>query len=553
MADTSGKKNKIPLPLILAVTGVLLFLPFLGKVHLFDWDEINFAECAREMIAAKQYFLVTINYKPFWEKPPLFIWMQVLSMKALGISDYAARLPNAICGIAAMLMLYRVGSIWKDRRFGLLWVLAYIGSLLPHFYFKSGIIDPWFNFFIFTGIYFFVRFQMQRKGIMEGKKMHLALSAFFIGLAMLTKGPVAFLIFSLAALVYMIKEKKLAIVGFSQAVVYILVVLLAGGAWFAAEALTGHANIITEFIQYQLRLLNTQDAGHGGPFYYHFVVLLIGCFPASVFAIRGMMLKPADDKMREAFRWMGILFWVVLILFSIVKTKILHYSSLCYYPLTFFAALAMYELIAKSVAWKRWMGWLLAIIGGLLGIALALLPVAGMNKEKLIPYIDDPFAVANMQAEVHWTYLDSVVGFILLVSVVSALIFIKKGKIVNGILAFFIGTLITTNTALSIIAPKIEQFTQQAAVEFYQGLQGKDVYVTTLNFKSYAQYFYSDIQPWKNEKCTDNGWLVNGNIDKPAYFVCKITSVNDIEKEYPQLKELYRKNGFVFFERLPKP
>src|ERR1700739_643482 len=104
-----GNSNKSPLiSLVLVAVGALLFFPFLGRVHLFDWDEINFAECAREMIAAKQYFLVTINYLPFWEKPPLFIWMQALSMKMVGVSDYAARLPNAICGIATMVLLYKV-------------------------------------------------------------------------------------------------------------------------------------------------------------------------------------------------------------------------------------------------------------------------------------------------------------------------------------------------------------------------------------------------------------------------------------------------------------
>ena len=32
------------------MTTLVLFLPFLGAFHLFDWDEVNFAECAREMI-----------------------------------------------------------------------------------------------------------------------------------------------------------------------------------------------------------------------------------------------------------------------------------------------------------------------------------------------------------------------------------------------------------------------------------------------------------------------------------------------------------------------
>ncbi len=39
---------------------------------------------------------------------------------------------------------------------------------------------------------------------------------------------------------------------------------------------------------------------------------------------------------------MLILFWVVLILFTIVKTKIVHYSSLCYFPLTFIGAWWLY-------------------------------------------------------------------------------------------------------------------------------------------------------------------------------------------------------------------
>lgn len=32
--------------LLIALVAALLFIPFLGAVHLFDWDEINFAEAA---------------------------------------------------------------------------------------------------------------------------------------------------------------------------------------------------------------------------------------------------------------------------------------------------------------------------------------------------------------------------------------------------------------------------------------------------------------------------------------------------------------------------
>ncbi|HXB12611.1 MAG TPA: glycosyl transferase, partial [Bacteroidia bacterium] len=69
--------------------------------------------------------------------------------------------------------------------------------------------------------------------------------------------------------------------------------------------------------------------------------------------------------------------------------------------------------------------------------------------------------------------------------------------------------------------------------------------------KSFAQYFYSNEQPWTNPQCTDLGWLLRGDIDKPAYFACKINSLEEWEKEYPEIKEMYRKNGFVFLERVP--
>lgn len=54
--------------LLIACGAAILFIPFLGQVHLFDWDEVNFAECAREMLVTKNYLRVQIDFQPFWEK-----------------------------------------------------------------------------------------------------------------------------------------------------------------------------------------------------------------------------------------------------------------------------------------------------------------------------------------------------------------------------------------------------------------------------------------------------------------------------------------------------
>src|ERR1700744_4617490 len=100
--------NKTTTILLIIIVGALFFIPFLGHVHLFDWDEINFAECSREMIKLDDYTRVYIDFKPFWEKPPMFFWMQSTAMKAFGVTEFAARFPNARGGSMISLVVFCV-------------------------------------------------------------------------------------------------------------------------------------------------------------------------------------------------------------------------------------------------------------------------------------------------------------------------------------------------------------------------------------------------------------------------------------------------------------
>ena len=117
--------------ILIIVIGSFLFIPFIGQSHLFDWDEINFAEAAREMLVTNDWLTVQINYLPFWEKPPLFIWMQAISMKIFGVNEFAARFPNAVCGVVTLLVLFRLGRSILNSKLGLLWSLLYACSILP--------------------------------------------------------------------------------------------------------------------------------------------------------------------------------------------------------------------------------------------------------------------------------------------------------------------------------------------------------------------------------------------------------------------------------------
>ena len=122
--------------LLFALLGAITFIPGLGSVHLFDWDEINFAEISREMIVLEEYTRIYVNYIPFWQKPPLFFWLQVIAMKIFGVSEFAARLPNAFFGVLTLPLIYQMGRLLSNHRFGVIWALAYYGAILPSFYFQ---------------------------------------------------------------------------------------------------------------------------------------------------------------------------------------------------------------------------------------------------------------------------------------------------------------------------------------------------------------------------------------------------------------------------------
>ncbi len=531
---------------LIACSSLVVFASFNGQSHLFDWDEINFAEAAREMITTGNYSVVQINYEPFWEKPPLFFWMQVLAMKLFGINEFAARFPNAIAGVFTSIFLFLIGKKHFGQQFGWLWAMAHGTSLLPLLYFKSGIIDPWFNLFIFGGMYFTWR------TLFEGKNLKWALFAgASIGLGIMTKGPVALLVLLMVYGVYFLWVRFKGFPKMKELGLFLLSLLSIGGLWFFIEWINGRGYIIQDFINYQIRLLETQDAGHGGPFYYHFVVLLFGCFPMSVLAFGGFKNSEKESKLVDFHRIQLLLFLCVLILFSLVNTKIIHYSSLCYFPLSYFAAVYLNKAVLKQQGFSIFQKAALGLVGTVLSLAFIALPYLGNNTEILrnADWIKDDFAKANFMAENIWSEVDYLLPVIFVGAIVGFLLL--KGTRRFQVLLF--GSLVSFLIIIVSFVPKIEAYTQRAAIEFYKSKQQEDCYVTPVRYKSYAHLFYSQKPPQQNKNHSNSDWLLNGETDKPVYCVLKITSAQDFKEKNTHFKLLYERNGFAFFEKTTAP
>ncbi len=540
--------------LLALVIGSLFFIPFLGGVHLFDWDEVNFAEVAREMIATGNYLQVQINYQPFFEKPPLFFWFQVLSMKLFGVNEFAARFPNAVTGIITLIVLFRIGTLLYNRKFGFIWALAYFGSILPHFYFRSGIIDPVFNLFIFLGIYYFIKYKWKTENqdfpaLQSSSFRYLLFGGLLIGLAILTKGPVAYLIVLLTVLVYWVSVRFRLFVSIPN---YILYSLYAAGVmlvWFGIEYLANGPEFILEFIVYQIRLFSTEDAGHGGFPGYHVVVLLFGCFPASIFAIRAFYkLKPVKSYQQDFRKWMIFLFWVILVLFTVVQSKIVHYSSLAYFPITYLGALTIYHLLQGKIEFNKWMKFGVLSMGILIAAIVITIPFLGQNTEVIKPLLkSDPQALAILEADVNWTGYEIIPGLILLTGI-FAFIMIRKDMLLRAFQVLFLSVAVFIFTGLIFFIGRIEGYTQNAYVENCKSLVGEKAYVQTIGFKSYVHLFYTKRQPDDHPQ-TDRFRILRRSVDRDVYVFSK-KRMEEYWDEQEGFLKLDSKNGYVMYKRI---
>ena len=190
-------------------------------------------------------------------------------------------------------------------------------------------------------------------------------------------------------------------------------------------------------------------------------------------------------------------------------------------------------------------------IGSVYVLACLALPVAGKNIESLKPLFQkDKFALANLQADVQWSWAHLLPGLFLLAVLVYAMSRFRKEKWREGFISLFGGTAVFVILTLIFFINNIESYSQRAAVEFAEARIGEDCYVVTEGYKSYVQLFYTRKQPPPNPKSYDKQWLYTGDIDKPVYVITKVTKQHDLAP-YPALKKIGEKNGFVFFKREP--
>ena len=102
--------------LLVVVPAALLFFIRLGSRALWA-SEFRWAEIAREMALTGNYFWPTIDGRPYYDKPLGTYWLVLAASVFTGkVDEVAARIPCAIAGLLAVLLLIFIAQRLYDAR-----------------------------------------------------------------------------------------------------------------------------------------------------------------------------------------------------------------------------------------------------------------------------------------------------------------------------------------------------------------------------------------------------------------------------------------------------
>jgi len=95
-------------------------------------SEARYIEIPRQMLTTGDWLTPHINGVPYFEKPPLFYWMQAATMKIFGDSEFAGRISTVKCMTLLCLITYALGRMLYGRRSGLLAASVLATSLMGY-------------------------------------------------------------------------------------------------------------------------------------------------------------------------------------------------------------------------------------------------------------------------------------------------------------------------------------------------------------------------------------------------------------------------------------
>ncbi|MBE9206968.1 glycosyltransferase family 39 protein [Nostoc sp. LEGE 06077] len=306
--------NKIAQRPSLAVTLSVLWLMLigwigygwnLGSVGLVDETEPLFAEASRQMFITGDWITPFFNGVTRFDKPALIYWCQAIAYSIMGVNEWAVRLPSAIAAIAVISLAFYTVQ-WHlgqqdiaeqverpTRRYITAAIAAAVMALNPEMivWGRTGVSDMLLTGCIASSLLcFFLGYASKEENgtkvshSLLPNKWYLACYVLIAG-AILTKGPVGIVLPGIVILAFLLYLGKLGeVLREMRPLLGLLIILALSVPWYALVIWRNGWNYINSFFGYHnLDRFTEVVNGHSAPWYFYFLVVLLGFAPYSVY------------------------------------------------------------------------------------------------------------------------------------------------------------------------------------------------------------------------------------------------------------------------------
>ncbi len=499
--------------LILATLYVCYF-SHLGAIGFVGPDEPRYAWIARDMAETGDWVTPRLYGRPWFEKPPLYYWGAALSFKLFGVSEAAARLPSAVSALLATLALawlaLRLYGAETSR-----WLLLLLPTTVGMIGFShAAATDMPFSAMLTIAMVaaacliglipqattpsssFFTSFT-------SSTSFTSLLFGFFLGLAVLAKGPVAIILCGGAVFLWALITKRWRDTLHLLHPAAIAAFCLTDLPWYILCASRNPDFFRIFIIEHNFKRFLTPEFQHIQPFWFYAEIILIAFLPWTaallwtlVTGLRRALTGQLSPPTYFLFCWAAF----CVVFFTISRSKLPGYILPAVPPI----ALILSRAATSLAPAKRWSFALASLaMATLSGCAFVAIFKGGDRLLKNLVAFASLFelillflAVANL-----------LLGVFFLFSCRSAAV---AGVALSLFLTFPLLDIFSEFTPVSILSPRYVAYQLQAAQVPLAALRVSRLKRATIYNLDF--YLRTDLQEWDRDLSREVYLLANGSL-----------------------------------------
>jgi 4-amino-4-deoxy-L-arabinose transferase-like glycosyltransferase len=346
--------------LILFALCTVLYFIGLAVPSLTDPDDTFYGETAKEMTVQGSVLTPLIFEQPNFEKPPLYLWLVMVSYKLFGVNALTSRLVSAAFGILSVLGTFHfLRKVLSDQTAFLAAIMLasaawWIG--LTHVVLTDMVFSTLIAFAMYS---FYLWFKLQ-------KRSHLLLFGLFTGLATMAKTPLGLVLPLLCAIVFLIVSGNRQLIRSLLVSRWWLLFLVIVLPWYLYASIKyGNAFLWEYFVNCHWNRLLHAEHHQFNTLYFYLGVLFVGLIPWTCYLpVIGAAYKRLRSEHLFAICWLVVMY----VIFNVAQSKLSTYISPVFPSVAMLVAMSALE---ESISRYRNLAVTILLIAAGVGLGIA--------------------------------------------------------------------------------------------------------------------------------------------------------------------------------------